>query len=143
MNEPPPLDATVDIPPSGDDLDAALAAAFGPDSGPPLPAAGSVFKALSAELPSVPRILLREPHSFGGSTIVRPSSEEMPDQQDPAARLQPHGEIARGGMGAVLKGRDVDLADLTALREQIDQMVRRHAEERPPDEETMKHVQSL
>src|SRR6516164_6320138 len=95
MNERPPLDATVDIPSSGDDLDAGLAAAFGPDSGPPLPAGGSVLKALSTDLPSVPRILLREPDSFGGSPIVRPSSDEIPDKQDPEARLQLHGEIAR------------------------------------------------
>jgi tetratricopeptide (TPR) repeat protein len=116
MNERPPLDDTVDVPPSGDDLDAGLAAAFGPDSGPPLPAGGSVLKALSAGLPSVPRILLREPDSFGGSPIVRPSSEEMPEKQDAAARLQLHGEIARGGMGAVLKGRDVDVGRDVAVK---------------------------
>jgi serine/threonine-protein kinase len=116
MNERTPLDDTVDVPPSGDDLDAGLAAAFGPDSGPPLPAGGSVLKALSAGLPSVPRILLREPDSFGASPIVRPSSEEMPEKQDAAARLQLHGEIARGGMGAVLKGRDVDVGRDVAVK---------------------------
>ena len=39
--------------------------------------------------------------------------------------------------------RNFSLADLTALREQIDQMIRRHAEERPPDGEPMERVQSI
>jgi serine/threonine-protein kinase len=35
---------------------------------------------------------------------------------DPACRYQLHGEIARGGMGAILKGRDVDLGRDIAVK---------------------------
>jgi serine/threonine-protein kinase len=40
----------------------------------------------------------------------------MPDHRDPGGRLQLHGEIARGGMGAILKGRDTDLGRDIALK---------------------------
>jgi hypothetical protein len=72
-----------------------------------------VLQALGAVPPEVPRVQLRDPDSGAGSPIVRPRSEEMPIS-DPGGRYQLLGEIARGGMGAFLKGRDVDLGrDLT------------------------------
>ena len=53
----------------------------------------------------IPRLLLRD---FAAGTepgpVVQPGSPEMPRPADPAARLQLLGEIARGGMGAILKG---------------------------------------
>jgi tetratricopeptide (TPR) repeat protein len=116
MSEQPPLDRTVDLPPAEAALDAGLAAAFGPDSGPPLPASASVLKALGAVLPEVPRVQLREPDSGASSPIVRPRSEEMPPPPDPTGRYQLLGEIARGGMGAVLKGRDVDVGRDIAVK---------------------------
>src|SRR5262249_40738063 len=101
--------------PSPDALDAGLAAAFGVDSGPPLPASASVLKALGAVLPDVPHVQLREPPTEGATPVNLPASPEIPPP-NPAGRLQLLGEIARGGMGAVLKGRDADLGRDIAVK---------------------------
>ena len=64
-----------------------------------------------------------------------PASPEMPDLPDRSARLQLFGEIARGGMGAVLKGRDVDLGRDLAVKVLLEkhqdkpELVRRFVEE--------------
>src|SRR5262245_56510730 len=95
-----------------DPLDAGLAAAFGPASDLPVAAGASVLEALGASLPQVPRVQLREPSTEEAVTPVNlPGSPEMPPApgRTPLPRLQLAGEIAHGGMGAVLKGRDVDL----------------------------------
>jgi serine/threonine-protein kinase len=111
-----------------DPLDAGLAAAFGPDSGTPQPANGSVLKALGA-----PRLLLREPPSDAETPALRPYTESLPAAAPP--RLQIHGEIARGGMGAVLKGRDTDLGRDLAVKVLLEghrgkpELVRRFVEE--------------
>ncbi len=66
------------------------------------------------------------------SPVVRPSSREMPDW---SGRLQLFGEIARGGMGAILKGRDPDLGRELAVKVLLDghrdnpDLVRRFVEE--------------
>jgi tetratricopeptide (TPR) repeat protein len=125
MSEQPEPDSTAAEP---DSLDAGLAAAFGPDSGPPLPANGSVAQALGAA-----PVQLREPDTEPADPVVRPYSDAVPAQPPP--RLQIHGEIARGGMGAILKGRDTDLGRDLAVKVLLEthvgkpELVRRFVEE--------------
>jgi serine/threonine-protein kinase len=83
-----------------------------PDSGPPLPATGGVVLALAA----ASGVQLRPPDGEAPTPVVRPGSDNLPRGLDPAGRLQLHGEIARGGMGAVLKGRDVGLGRDLAVK---------------------------
>ena len=97
---------------------------------------GQVLKSLAASIGQVPRILLSD--TAGGTTeppLVNPSSAEMPPLADRPVRVQLLGEIARGGMGVILKGRDPDLGRdlavkvlLEAHREKPD-LVRRFVEE--------------
>ena len=66
---------------------------------------------------------------------VRPGSPEMPDLSGQPSRYQLIGELARGGMGAIFRGRDLDLGrDLAVkvIREEHrdhPEMVRRFVEE--------------
>jgi serine/threonine protein kinase len=66
----------------------------------------SVLHSLGQQLPVVPRVMLRDP-ADGDSVVVQSQSSELPSKAD--SKYQLHGEIARGGMGAILKGRDTDL----------------------------------
>lgn len=71
----------------------------------------------AAAVSSLPRIHLREPPTEPPTPVVRPASPEMPDEALPLPeRYQLLGEIARGGMGAVLKGRDTDLGRDIAVK---------------------------
>ena len=83
MSEQPHPGSTDDLPACDPALDAGLAAAFGPDSGPPIPAA-SVLKALVAVLPAVPHVHLREPTGEAEAPLHRPGSPEVPAPADPA-----------------------------------------------------------
>ena len=65
---------------------------------------------------SVPNVHLRdlpdEPEP-----LIQPRSTEMPAPNGTSlGRYQLQGEIARGGMGAILKGRDVDLGRDLAIK---------------------------
>ena len=68
--------------------------------------------------------------------MVMPQSAEMPDQDgNGLGRYQLQGEIARGGMGAIIKGRDVDLGRELAIKVLLEshqgnpEVVRRFVEE--------------
>jgi len=95
------------------------------------PRAGSVLETISTSVGHVPRVLLRDT-AVGeeSSPIVRPVNET-----DPTLRYRIDGEIARGGMGAILKGRDPDLGRdvaIKVLREDVcdnGDLVRRFVEE--------------
>jgi tetratricopeptide (TPR) repeat protein len=99
-------------------------------SGPP-----SVLETLAQSLGPVPRVLLRDTDPAAESPVNRPGSLEMPSPEERAARLRLLGEIARGGMGAVLKGRDEDLGRDLAVKILLErhrdnpELVRRFIEE--------------
>ncbi len=82
----------------------------------------------------VPRVLLRD-GSTDGARPALPCSETMPAEAGDAGRYQLLGEIARGGMGIVLKGRDVDVGRDVAVKVLLEkhrenpEMVRRFVEE--------------
>jgi serine/threonine-protein kinase len=86
------------------------------DSNPARPAGASVLQAISASLAVVPRVHLRDPEGEALTPVARPGTDNMPDFQPASDRLQLHGEIARGGMGAILKGRDIDLGRDLAVK---------------------------
>jgi serine/threonine protein kinase len=98
----------------GGALDDGLAVAFGPASGPP--PGRSVLQTLSLAGVEPPRVLLRDTDPLAEPPLVDPGSPELPPRPGPEARYQFLGEIARGGMGAVLKGRDADLGRDLAIK---------------------------
>ena len=109
----PGLDRTVGV--NRDALDAGFSATFGADAAVVIGDTNhSVLKSLSKQLPKDPQIVLRQ---GGGETdsVVKPSSPELPTDRE-NSRYQLHGEIARGGMGAIIKGRDNDLGRDLAIK---------------------------
>jgi serine/threonine-protein kinase len=73
---------------------------------------------LAATVGPLPRVLLRDTDVDAGPEppLVRPASTELPDPADRPMRLQLLGEIARGGMGVILKGRDTELGRDLAVK---------------------------
>jgi serine/threonine-protein kinase len=91
---------------------------------------------LAETVADIPRVHLRDDETFTGpEPVVRPTSAEMPNPSDHLARLQLLGELARGGMGAIIKGRDRDLGRDLAVKVLLEQhrqnpdLVRRFVEE--------------
>lgn len=77
-------------------------------------AGSSILKSLGRMLNVTPRVNLRE-ESEASAPPHQPPSPEAPSR-DSESRYQVHGEIARGGMGAILKGRDTDLGRELAIK---------------------------
>jgi hypothetical protein len=97
---------------------------------------GHVLESLARSIGSIPRVLLPDPAPDDtGVAIIKPSSNEMPAASERGDRYQLFGEIARGGMEAVLKGRDPDLGRDLAVKvlleshEDKPELIRRFVEE--------------
>jgi serine/threonine-protein kinase len=79
--------------------------------------AKSVLESLARSVGPIPRILLPDTDPGDRDTaVVKPSSPEMPAPAERGDRYVLFGEIARGGMGAILKGRDADLGRDLAVK---------------------------
>jgi serine/threonine protein kinase/Flp pilus assembly protein TadD len=110
MDEPINPNPTVDVPSTPtDSLNAGLAAGFGPPR---------------SSLGKMRPPLLKEAEGESAH-IVQPKSDAMPPLEQTGDRYQLQGEIARGGMGAVLRGRDVDLGRDLAVKVLLEQYVDR------------------
>ncbi len=101
---------------------------------PTLP--GHVLEGLARSIGPIPRVLLPDTATDDASVaVIKPSSDEMPAPAERGDRYQLFGEIARGGMGAVLKGRDPDLGRDLAVKVLLEshhdkpELVRRFVEE--------------
>ena len=79
----------------------------------------SVLRSLGNTLAEVPQVSLPKSEAQGDDPIAMPSSTEMP-RHDSDSRYRLDGEIARGGMGAIIKGRDTDLGRDLAIKVLLD-----------------------
>jgi serine/threonine-protein kinase len=114
MNEmhDPNLTANVASLPA-DSLDAGLAAGF-----------GKIAQGPRSTLGVMRPVLLKEAEGESAH-VVKPKSDAMPPSDQTGDRYQLQGEIARGGMGAVLRGRDVDLGRDLAVKVLLEKYVDR------------------
>jgi len=77
----------------------------------PMPLGDSVLHALAATTPELQQVNLPAAEGQGTTAAFPASSSTLPEH-----RYKLEGEIARGGMGAVLRGRDEDLGREIAVK---------------------------
>ncbi len=96
--------------------------------------AGTVMQALDRSAGPMPRVVLDDAPGDAEAMVLRPSPPELRATASPP-RLQLLGEIARGAMGAVLKGCDPDLGRDLAVKVLLEEhlhrpdLIRRFVEE--------------
>jgi serine/threonine-protein kinase len=94
----------------------------------------SLLTSLGLGPAEMPQVLLRELPDES-ERLARPRSTEMPPSGVAVTRYQLQGEIARGGMGAILRGRDIDLGRDLAIKVMLEahrgnpEVVRRFVDE--------------
>lgn len=92
------------------DLESSILAAM-PSQDEPV----GILKSIDETIGFVPHVLLRDGSPIDSKPAVK-SSEIVPEQVGDGGRYQLFGEIARGGMGVILKGRDVDVGRDVAIK---------------------------
>ncbi len=101
-------------------LNAGMAVTFGGESAVVIgDASHSVLRSVCNSLSEIPNVSLRASEGEGGDPVARPNSPEMA-KSDSDCRYRLDGEIARGGMGAIIKGRDTDLGRDLAIKVLLD-----------------------
>ncbi len=77
----------------------------------------SVLTVLSERIGDAPRVSLREAASTAaGAPVIDPATAERASLPEGRGNYQILGEIARGGMGVVLRGHDTDLGRDVAMK---------------------------
>jgi hypothetical protein len=109
MSERPRDVRTADLPCSEEALDAGLAAAFGPDSSLTAQPETLALPGLSTPLPGGPLGQLCETDPGTPASFPATGPGETPALPSAPDRYRILGEIAHGGMGAVLHGHDTGL----------------------------------
>ena len=80
----------------------------------------SVLTSLGQTVDIAPNVVLRDPSKSEAVQVSESSSRGLPNPKS-AGRYELHGEIARGGMGAILKGHDTDLGRDLAIKVLLDE----------------------
>ena len=98
------------------------------------PAASGVLHMLDETIGPIPRVLLRDV-AADDLLSVQPISDDLPELAGDPGRYHLSGEIARGGMGVIFRGYDVDLGRDLAVKVILEahrnhpEMIRRFAVE--------------